>query len=743
MVFDILKKIGSGVVNTIGRMIPVVGDTFKVINETLSRLNKVQTNDYRVREAVKQSKDFADDLKKAITDAVNKARDQYQRIVDAERIKDKEERDKVAKQHADNFKKAVNDIADTVAKVNPFVNAVNEIAKLAPKVAEKKTEEMNEQINKSFNEVDLIDSEMRKGFEELSEPTRTEVIRIWNDIISAVKSRDAARLMLALRNSLKPVPLSPINIPAILVIIRTAITRGILPRLGKLISVIAGIVGTSNFAFFIGEEALQTAGFAVYGAVLSKDWEEAKRALQRYKELAQQFNDWVDHFGWTTVVGFHSFKAYAKAALTYAETQEKIIDKKLTVLKFLKDNEFKQLWEESFKALKEGKPLPDTPLKPLLEGNITMPEEIETKLRQMKNEVKDLMATVRNFRSIGNYPAVNEFLNRVEKKLEEFADFVGTNKSLFEFFDRFKTEWSFVESTSREIDLLRDSLSQLIQKETKLIVRVGPVSAQIYVNGKLETVGFSYEADVKPGKYIIEARADGYVTATKEVEIKEGDKVTVPIVLEKGKPRDGFLTIRSTPEAHVYIGGKFTGLKTPIEKIPLSPGRYTIKLEQLGFEDEVFDVFIKEGEETVVEKELIKGIIEREEKARIYIDTTPEGAFVFINDIVHRFPTDTVVEVDPGHVKIRLEKSGFKTFETELDVEKGKTYEVRHKFEPLPEKISWDVLITSEPPGAEILLDFIPTLKRTPAKLNLGKGTWTITLQLPGFFPAEKVITLE
>jgi hypothetical protein len=743
MVFNILKKIGSGVVNTITKMIPGVGAVLKTVDETIKRMNNIQTNDDRVRKAVNQSKDFAEDLKKAITNAVNRAKEQYQRSVDAERIKDKEERDKIAKQHANNFKNAVNEIANAVAKVNPFVNTVNEIVKLAPKVADKKTEEMNEELNKSFNEIDLLDSEMRKGFEELSEPTRSEVIKIWNDIISAVKSRDPLKLMLALRNSLKLIPLSPISVPAILVIIRTAIVKGIMTRLNKIIGVIASIVGTSNFVFFIGEEALQVSGFAVYGAILSKDWEEAKRALQRYKELANQFNYWVEHYGWTTVIGFPAFKAYARAALTYAETQERIIDKRIEVLRFLKDNEFKQYWEESFKALKEGKPLPDTPLKSLFEGNISMPEEVETKLRTMKNEVKDLMAVARSFRSIGNYPALLEFLNRAERKLEEFADFVGTRKSFFEFFDRFNTEWSFVKNTSREIDLLRDSLSDLIQKETKLKVTVGPVSAQIFINGKLETIGFSYEANVKPGKYIIEARADGYVTASKEVEIKEGDKITVPIVLEKGTPKDGFLTIRSTPEAHVYIGGKFTGLKTPLIKHPLSPGRYTIKLEQLGYEDEIFDVFIREGEETLVEKELSKGRIERPEKARIYIDTTPEGAFVFINDIVHRFPTDTVVEVDPGIVKIRLEKSGFKTFETELDVEEGKSYEIRHKLEPLSEKISWDILITSEPSGAEILLDYVPTLKRTPAKLNLGKGTWTITLQLPGYLPVEKVITLE
>jgi hypothetical protein len=64
--------------------------------------------------------------------------------------------------------------------------------------------------------------------------------------------------------------------------------------------------------------------------------------------------------------------------------------------------------------------------------------------------------------------------------------------------------------------------------------------------------------------------------------------------------------------------------------------------------------------------------------------------------------------------------------------------------QPAPQAASKGVLeVRSIPPGADILINNSSTGRRTPARLELAPGTYTLTLFARGYPPHHKQVTVE
>jgi hypothetical protein len=75
-----------------------------------------------------------------------------------------------------------------------------------------------------------------------------------------------------------------------------------------------------------------------------------------------------------------------------------------------------------------------------------------------------------------------------------------------------------------------------------------------------------------------------------------------PPQVQPGQP-PGFLSLKSTPAADIEIDGKPTGIKTPQDRIELSPGIHTIRLATNNLQQS-FTVEIKSGSTLSVNREL-------------------------------------------------------------------------------------------------------------------------------------------
>jgi len=202
------------------------------------------------------------------------------------------------------------------------------------------------------------------------------------------------------------------------------------------------------------------------------------------------------------------------------------------------------------------------------------------------------------------------------------------------------------------------------------------------------------------------------------------------------------LTIECEPVAEVLIAGNYTGLITPVRRYPLAPGRYTITLTARGYEEKRFDVIIKEDEETVIKEELPEKREPRPERGEITIITDPMGAFVFVDGIMHDYPTPTKLELLPGTYKLEIVKRGYEKVEDSITIAAGDMLRKEYILKEKPKEPKWMVVVESEPTGAKVLLDDVPIDKYTPTTLILGPGVWRIGVVKPGYLPAEEVIEL-
>jgi serine/threonine-protein kinase len=87
------------------------------------------------------------------------------------------------------------------------------------------------------------------------------------------------------------------------------------------------------------------------------------------------------------------------------------------------------------------------------------------------------------------------------------------------------------------------------------------------------------------------------------------------------------------------------------------------------------------------------------------------------------------VGLPAGNYKLQVVKSGFQPLRTVLQLEAGKSLDQRLQLEPLVEGL----LVTSEPPGADVFINGDKQSGQTPVRLPLAPGKYNLVLRMPGY----------
>ena len=742
MAWGLISGIGKAIASTTSKVVETAKKVVSEMTNTAKKVTDVVVNLPTVGKAVDNITKVVDAAKKAVASTVGNVAAGLTSLVAANRVEDSSLRNEATKKAADSLAELTNKVADVSKTIGKATETVTKATESVIETAKKVTEEAAKTIANLWPQLDDIEKKGYEAINTLPEGSRAICREIWKDLIEGLKAKDRERVLRALRRGFRTeVTGSPglLAIPAILAAMKAA---GYIIAAAGVIKLIIDFLGIPAFTSFIYEEAIQMAGFGVYAAWAAKDPTAAKAALKTYDDLVSQAESWVESWGRISFWVYPSYKAYVQAAKSYSKTMHLLIDRKLYILKVISEGEHKEFWKESMKALAEGKPIPENPLKMLFEGTLKLPEEMESELRNKERDINEALRMLRDYKYDKRWDQVKKMIAEASRLLDDYEAWVDARKETLSYFDRYEGIKSWIASQKAILESEKDFISKMSAPTAYILIVCSHKPDRLFVDEVPIEAFTTTKVEVQPGKHLIRAEKEGYHADAVTVEALPDKTVEARIEFVKKPQEYGFLTVKSTPEAFLYVGINPTPLKTPLIKHPLPPGRYDLKLRLMGYRDEEFSVTILPGTETVVEKILVAEKPERPGKGRIFVDTSPGQAWVFVDGIIHPYPTDTVIEVDPGLHKVRIEKSGYKTYETEVVVEEGKTVEIRHKLEPLPEKRSWRVVVTSEPSGALVLLDHIPTGKRTPTTLSLGPGTWTIGVQLEGYYPAEQTITL-
>jgi hypothetical protein len=113
-----------------------------------------------------------------------------------------------------------------------------------------------------------------------------------------------------------------------------------------------------------------------------------------------------------------------------------------------------------------------------------------------------------------------------------------------------------------------------------LSVTSDPARAEVFVDGQF--AGFTpLRYGLRPGRYEVEVRRDGYTTDRQTVQVRPDRTLDVRASLSPIR-RDGTVAFTSEPSgADVYIDGRFVAT-TPSARLSLEPGQYTARFEMDG-----------------------------------------------------------------------------------------------------------------------------------------------------------------
>lgn len=186
-----------------------------------------------------------------------------------------------------------------------------------------------------------------------------------------------------------------------------------------------------------------------------------------------------------------------------------------------------------------------------------------------------------------------------------------------------------------------------------------------------------------------------------------------PIWFGKVIPKTGTASISSEPPgAGVFLNGADKGLITPAILEDLELGRsYALKLKKEGYADMAYTLTATSTEPISISLTLTK------EMGTLNISSLPPGAKIFINheDTGKETPaTITSLELKK-ELKIVLSKSGYKDFEKVETLTGMEPVRVEAKLEEIA---YGEIVVTSEPSGATVLLNNKGTGKVTPARIG-------------------------
>lgn len=161
--------------------------------------------------------------------------------------------------------------------------------------------------------------------------------------------------------------------------------------------------------------------------------------------------------------------------------------------------------------------------------------------------------------------------------------------------------------------------------------------AEVYIDG--EAAGPApVSKKLKAGRHVVEARAEGFTKAMKEIDVKDGEVNVVQLSLKEAtaKSKASVRVIANVPGAQVRIDGGEPE-PAPLLRNDLSPGTHFVTVEARGYARWEMSINLKPGKlEEVVAKLDKAGRIEIDvdgpEPAEVFIDGKLAGKTPFIKE---------------------------------------------------------------------------------------------------------------
>lgn len=186
------------------------------------------------------------------------------------------------------------------------------------------------------------------------------------------------------------------------------------------------------------------------------------------------------------------------------------------------------------------------------------------------------------------------------------------------------------------------------------------------------------------------------------------------------------INVQSSPEgARIVLDGVDTGQVTPWVFERVAPGNHTVTLGKEDHMDGSADVVAAFGTSRVVNLTLVPT------KGTLAVESTPEGAQVFINGKVVSAKTPASLSLPAGDYTVLVRLKGYQDYTTRVSVTNGATSYCPKVLEKTP--TYGTLAVTSSPAGASIWIAANDSGYKTPHTFSLETGTYAIALRRSGY----------
>src|ERR1051326_295224 len=215
----------------------------------------------------------------------------------------------------------------------------------------------------------------------------------------------------------------------------------------------------------------------------------------------------------------------------------------------------------------------------------------------------------------------------------------------------------------------------------------------------------------------------------------------------------GELVLNTNPEgAQVRIDGRGQpSWRTPFITGELRPGAHTVAFSFPGYANESRSVDVSAGHQAFVAVTLKPAPLSAS------ITSAPTGAEIFIDGADAGKTTPAQIPLSQGDHNLLLRKSGFDDLSTTLHTREGRPQNYSEELLPVGQESSVGrfknlltgagkvpVTVHTSPKGAQIVINGVLAQGKTsPMRLGLDPGNYDVVLQLEGYKPLHKTVTIE
>lgn len=241
-----------------------------------------------------------------------------------------------------------------------------------------------------------------------------------------------------------------------------------------------------------------------------------------------------------------------------------------------------------------------------------------------------------------------------------------------------------------------------------LTVASSPAGAEIVFDGAVQGAAPVSVGGISAGRYLVKATLEGYPPQERWLILHGGQQTTTSFSFELER---GFLSVRcDQAEADIFLDTTRLIGVTPVARLPLPVGTYTLTAHARGYRDFRTTVTIERGAERLVEIPLEAAAAT---ESFLTVDVEPAGALVQVDGAKAGLTPLVGWKLVPGNHLLVVTSPGRRPLERRVLVAAGATASVTGTLGAGASTLE----IVSDPPGFGVLFDGVLQQGTTPLTL--------------------------